>query len=119
MQYVRADVKVQTPGCVCGGWGTLIYSYILRRLGPYFWLKILNFNLFGVFSKINVFGVMKILWIFCGGQHKIGLVLGVMCLLRTYATKYFECWNLFNTLHTVCLMHGLSNYEIKTKCHRA
>ena len=39
--------------------------------------------------------------------------------LRTYATKYFPCWNLFNTLHTVCFMHGLSIYEIKSICHHA
>ena len=39
--------------------------------------------------------------------------------LRTYATKYFPCWNFFNTLHTFCFMHGLSIYEIKRICHRA
>ena len=39
--------------------------------------------------------------------------------LRTYATKYFPYWNIFNTLHTVCFMHGLSIYEIKRICHRA
>ena len=39
--------------------------------------------------------------------------------LRTYATKYFPCWNIFNTLHTVCFMHGLSIYEIKRICHHA
>ena len=41
------------------------------------------------------------------------------CPLRTYATKYFPHWNIFNTLHTVCFMHGLSIYEIKRICHRA
>ena len=40
-------------------------------------------------------------------------------LLRTYATKYFPFWNMFNTLHTVCCMHGLSIYEIKGICHHA
>ena len=39
--------------------------------------------------------------------------------LRTYATKYFPCWNMFNTLHTVCFMYGLSIYLIKRICHRA
>ena len=39
--------------------------------------------------------------------------------LRTYATKYFPHWNLFNTLHTVCYMHRLSIYKIKRICHRA
>ena len=89
MRYNRADIK-GSDRRVAGG-GTLIYSYILRRLGPYFWLKILNFNIFRVFRKINVFWGMKILWIFFGGHHKIGLILGVMCLLKTYATKYLQC----------------------------
>ena len=40
-------------------------------------------------------------------------------ILRTYATKYFPCWNMFNTLHTVCFMHELSIYKIKRICHRA
>ena len=37
--------------------------------------KILNFNIFGGFQKNEYFfrGV-KILWIFLGGHHKIGLV---------------------------------------------
>ena len=39
--------------------------------------------------------------------------------LRTYATKYFPHWNIFNTLHTVCFMHGLSIFELKRICHRA
>ena len=33
--------------------------------------------------------------------------------LRTYATKYRPHLNLFNTLYTVCFMHGLSIYKIK------
>ena len=40
-----------------------------------------------------------------------------LSLFRTYATKYFPCLNLFNTLHTV-LMHGLSIYELKRIWHR-
>ena len=39
--------------------------------------------------------------------------------LRTYATKYFPCLNIFNTLHTVCFMHVLSIFGIKRICHRA
>ena len=39
--------------------------------------------------------------------------------LMAFATKYFPHWNLFNTLHTFCFMHGLSIYEIKKICHRA
>ena len=59
--------------------GTLIISYI-RRLGSIFRFKILNFILLGGFRKINIFGGMKILWIFLGGHHKIGLYLGVMSM---------------------------------------
>ena len=55
--------------------GTLIFSYILR-LG----FKILNFNISWVFRKINIFLGMKILWIFFGGHHKIGLYLGVISM---------------------------------------
>ena len=52
---------------------TLIFSYI-RRFGSFFGFKILNFNIFGGFQK------MKILWIFLGGHHKIGLYLGVISM---------------------------------------
>ena len=35
-----------------GAGGTLIFSYThVRRLGPFFWLKILNFNIFEVSEK--------------------------------------------------------------------
>ena len=61
-----------------GGWGTLKFSYI-RTLGLYFGFKILNFNIFGVLKK-NIFGGMKILWIFFLGHHKIGLYLGVISM---------------------------------------
>ena len=64
------------------GWDTLIFSYI-RRLGPFFCgggFKILNFNILGVFRKMNIFLGMKILWIFLGGHPKIGLVLRVISM---------------------------------------
>ena len=35
--------------------------------------------------------------------HKLS-VSNYFNILRTYATKYLPCWNLFNTLHTVCFM---------------
>ena len=57
-----------------GGGGTLIFSYIRRR-GPFFWVQISEFQYFLGFSeKLIFFGGMKILWIFFGGHHKIGLV---------------------------------------------
>ena len=69
----------ETPGV--GGGGTLIFSYI-RRLGPFFGgFKILNFDIFGVFfRKINISLGMKILRIFFGGHHKIGLYLEVISM---------------------------------------
>ena len=52
----------RTPG---GGRGIPIFSYI-RRLRPFFGFNILNFNIFGVFRKMNIFGGMKFVWIFLG-----------------------------------------------------
>ena len=66
----------------------------MRRLGAFFLFKFLNYIIFfnfylfiififflggggGGFRNIDIFGGMKILWIFLGGHDKIGLVLGV------------------------------------------
>ena len=43
--------------CVCRGGGYSDIGHILR-------FKILNFNIFGGFQKMNIFWGMKILWIF-------------------------------------------------------
>ena len=59
--------------------GTLIFSHI--RFSGHFWgFKILNFNIFAGFQKMNIFGGIKILWIFLWGYHKIGLFLGVISM---------------------------------------
>ena len=46
--------------------------------------KILNFSILGGggggSDKINIFGGTKILWIFLGGHHNIGLYLGVISM---------------------------------------
>ena len=53
-----------------GGGGTLIVSYI-RRLGSFFWVQILNFNIFGGFQKNKYFfGYEDFVDIFLG-HHKI------------------------------------------------
>ena len=39
----------------------------------------MNFNFFLIFRK-HIFGGMKILWIFFGGHHKIGLYLEVISM---------------------------------------
>ena len=52
---------------VCRGEGegvALICSYI-PRLRLFF--EVLNFNIYFFFRKLNILGVMKILWIFFGG----------------------------------------------------
>ena len=44
--------------------GTLKFLYILM-LGLFFWVQNFEFQYFlGIFKKINIFGGMKILWIF-------------------------------------------------------
>ena len=60
---------------------TLIYSYI-SKLGAFLGFKISNFNIlfFFFFRKMNIFGTMKILWMFSWGHHKTGLVLGVISM---------------------------------------
>ena len=63
-----------------GGDGTLIFS-CMRRLGLFFWVQNFEFQYFlGVFRKLNIFWDMKILWIFFGGNHKIGPYLQVICM---------------------------------------
>ena len=56
-----------------GGGGIYFHTYV--GSAHFFGFKILNFNIFWGFSKkLIFFGGMKILWIFFGGHHKIGLV---------------------------------------------
>ena len=69
---------------VGGGGDTLIMSYIgLRRLGSFFWVKILNFDIWGGgggSDRMNIFWGMKILFISFWGHHKIGLCVGVIAM---------------------------------------
>ena len=58
-----------------GGGGTLIFSYI-RRLGSFFGVQNLNFNIFGGFQKNKKIRGYEA-FAFFGGHHKIGLYLGV------------------------------------------
>ena len=68
-----------TPG------GFLIFSHI-RRLGLFLGVKNSEFQYFLGFSEKLIFlGGMKILWIFFGGHHKIGLVFGsFLCILGSF-----------------------------------
>ena len=58
---------MSAPG---GGGGFSEFSYICR-LRSFLGIKILNFNIFGVFRKLNIFWDMKILWILFWGHHKM------------------------------------------------
>ena len=49
------------------GVGVHRYFHTYVGSGHFFDFKILNFNIFGVFRKNNIFWGMKILWIFFGG----------------------------------------------------
>ena len=60
-----------SPWGVGGGGGTLIFSYI-RRLSPFFWGQIFEFQyFFWVFRKMNIFLGINILWIFFGVIPKL------------------------------------------------
>ena len=52
-------------------WSTLIFSYTRKRsLGPIFAFKILNFNIFGVFRKMNISFFFLFFWGGGGGGLK-------------------------------------------------
>ena len=54
-----------------GGGGTLIFSHI-HRLGLFFGVRKSEFQYFvGFLEKMNIFGGMKILWIFLGVITKL------------------------------------------------
>ena len=53
-----------------GGGGVLWYFHTYVGSGYFFGFKILNFNIFGVFRKMNIFLDMKILRIFFGGSSQ-------------------------------------------------
>ena len=68
-----------------GGGGVLWYFHTYIGSGYFLEFKILNFNIFWVSRKRNIFWGMKILWIFFGGYHKIGLVWGsFLCILGSF-----------------------------------
>ena len=54
-EWIQKVLLEGVPGGGGGGGGTLIFSH-KRRLGLFFWFKILNFNFLGVFRKMNIFG---------------------------------------------------------------
>ena len=78
-----------------GGGGTLIFSHI-RRLGLFFGFKILNFNNYWVFRKMNIFLDMKILWIFFGGSSRNWASLRVISMhFRGFLKSKVQNWDIF------------------------
>ena len=61
--YSAVQQIFEWPNPRGGGGGTLIFHTYVGS-GYFFGFNILNFKIFGVFRKINVFWGMKILWIF-------------------------------------------------------
>ena len=88
------------------------------------WFNVWNFNSWkymNVYFRFqnHCFGMVGKQWFTNVRMTVIFLIYHFWFQLRTYATKYFPCWNIFNTLHTVCFIHGLSIYVIKRTCHCA
>ena len=80
--------EVHIPG------GVLRYLHLKRRLGTFWGLKILIFNIFGVFRRINIFWGMQKLWMFFffffflgggGGHYKTGLFGGSFLHFRAFS----------------------------------
>ena len=77
--YKNVEMHIAIPGG--GGGGVLCYfhTYDTLRLGSIFGFKIWISIFFGVFRKMNIFGI----WKFCGyfsDHFKIGLYLGVISM---------------------------------------
>ena len=85
LNYSHKAITVHKGG---GGGGTLILFDTCLGSG-HFLFKFLNYIIFyrGGVRNIDIFGDMKILWIFFGGHDKIGLVLGV-------SSMYFRVFSL-------------------------
>ena len=66
-------------------------SYI-RRLGSFFLFKILNFSIFLVFRKMNIFGGMPILWILFGG-HRFMFI--SIYYLGSFLKVNIQNWDIF------------------------
>ena len=63
-----------------GGGVNLIFSYI-HRLGSFLGVQNFEFHHLGRgIRKMNIFGGLRILWIFLWGHHKKGLYLGVISI---------------------------------------
>ena len=72
-------LAVKTQG-MWGGGHFDIFIHVYVGSGHFFGFKILNFNIFWGFQENEYFWGTKILWIFLGGHHKIGLYLGVISI---------------------------------------
>ena len=67
------------------GEGTLIFSY-MRRLGHVLGFKILNFNIFGGFRKMNIFG---------GYEDFVDIFWGSSQIWTIFRGRFYVFWGLF------------------------
>ena len=63
-----------------GGGDSDIFIHVYVGSGHLRGFRILNFNIFSGFQKIEYFWGMTILWIFFGSHHKFELYLGVFSM---------------------------------------
>ena len=89
------DSRSPTPYKPGGGGGTLIFSHI-RRLGPFFGFKILNFNIFWGFQKNEYFlGVLRFVNIFGGSSQNWASLRVISMLFRVFFKVKVQNWDIF------------------------
>ena len=77
------------------GCGTLIFSYT-RRLRPFLGVEKINFSMFWVFQKMNIFWRYEDFVDILGVYHKIGLYLRVMSMhFRIFSFGQGTEWGIF------------------------
>ena len=78
-----------------GGGGTRIFSHI-RRLGPFFGFKILNFDIFLVLKKLNIFwGYEDLVDIFLGSSQNWASLRVVSMHFRVFFKVKVQNWDMF------------------------
>ena len=91
-----AGIPVPKLPYKCISRGVLLYFHTCLGSGHFFGFKILNFIIFGGFPKNEYFRGIKVLWIFLGGYHKIGLYFRVISMhFRVFSEGQGAEWGIF------------------------
>ena len=81
------------------GGGTLISTYIIGSARVIFGVQHFESHYFWGFSEKYFFGGKKILWIFLGGHHKIGLFSGHFYVFYgIFFRSSYNMWDIFGLL---------------------